>query len=65
MSVPRNHDSNTRMRERGSEGSDIEVRGPNSLPLSNNGLQVAAPRQSVATRKSKARVRRLRTCLAT
>jgi hypothetical protein len=53
------------MCERGSEGSDVEMHGPNSLPLSNDSLQVEAPRQSVATRKSEALIRRLRTCLAT
>jgi hypothetical protein len=65
MSVPWNDNANARMSERGSEGSDIEMHGPNSLPLSNDRLQVGAPRQPVATRKSKAVVRRLRTCLAT
>jgi len=65
MPVARNDNPNARMSKRGSEGSDIEVHGPNSLPLSNNSLQIESPRQSVATRKSEARVRRLRTCLAT
>jgi hypothetical protein len=60
-----NDNPNARMSERGSEGSDIEMRCPNSLPLSNNSLQVEAPRQPIATRKSEALVRRLRTCLAT
>jgi hypothetical protein len=65
MTVARDHNPNARMRERGSEDPDIEVHGPKSLPLSNDGLQVGAPCQPVATRESKARVRRLRTCLAT
>jgi hypothetical protein len=65
VSVTRNDDANARMRERGSEGSDIEMHGPNSLPLSNDSLQVEAPRQPMATRKTEILVRRLRTCLAT
>jgi hypothetical protein len=65
LAVPGNDDTNARMSERGSEGSDIEMHGPNSLPLSNDRLQVEAPRQPVATRKSEALIRRLRTCLAT
>jgi hypothetical protein len=60
--VFRNHDPDPRKRERGSEDSHIEMRSPNSLPLANDGLDVVAPRQSIATRKSKAVVRRLRTC---
>ena len=65
MTVTWNDDANARMRERGSEGSDIEMHGPNSLPLSNDRLQVEAPRQPIATRKTEALIRRLRTCLAT
>lgn len=65
MAVSRNDDSDARMSERGSEGSDIQMHGPNSLPLSNDRLQVEAPRQPIAPRKSEAVVRRLRTCLAT
>jgi len=60
--MARHHDSDTRRSERGSEDPDIEMHGPNSLPLSNDGLDVDTPRQSVATRESKAVVRRLRTC---
>ena len=59
--VTRYDDPNSRKRERGSEDSHVEMRSPNSLPLANYGLDVAAPRQSIATRKSKAVVRRLRT----
>ena len=65
MAVPGNDDTNARMSERGSKSSDIEMHGPNSLPLSNDRLQVEAPRQPIATRKSEALIRRLRTCLAT
>lgn len=36
--VKRNDDSNTRKSERGSEDASIEMHGPNSLPLSNDGL---------------------------
>ena len=60
--MPRNHDTDPRKSERGSEDSHIEMRSPNSLPLANYGLDVITPRQSIPTRKSKAVVRRLRTC---
>jgi hypothetical protein len=60
--VTRHDDPDARRAERGSEDPDIEMHGPNSLPLSNDGLYVRAPRQPVATRKSKAVVMRLRTC---
>ena len=59
--VSRYHDCHAGKGERGSEDPHVEMRSPNSLPLANYGLDVATPRQSVATRKSKA-VRRLRTC---
>ena len=62
MLVARHHDSNTGKSERGSEHACVEMHGPNSLPLSNDGLKVTAPRQSVATRKTKAAVRLLRIC---
>ena len=60
--MTRNDDPHSRKCERGSEDADVEMHGPNSLPLSNDGLYVGAPRQSVATRKAKAVVTRLRTC---
>jgi hypothetical protein len=50
--------------ERGSENADVEMCGPNSLPLSNDSLYVEAPRQTFATRKSEDVVRRRRTCWA-
>lgn len=62
--VSRHDDAHTRKLERGSENPCIEVHGPNSPPLSNDGLNVTAPRQSVAARKTKAAVRRPRTCSA-
>jgi hypothetical protein len=62
--VARHDDPDTRNAERGSEDPDIEIRGPNSLPLSNDGLNVEAPREPMATRKTEAVVTRLRTCLA-
>ena len=72
MLMPGHDDPNTRRRrrlvrgnaERGSVDPDIEMHGPNSLPLSNDGLNVGAPRQPMATRKIGAVVRRLRTCPA-
>jgi hypothetical protein len=36
--VERNHDPDARSGERGSEDTDVEVNGPNSLPLSNDRL---------------------------
>ena len=62
--VTRNHDPDSRMTKRGSEDADIEIRGPNSLPLSDDILDVGASRQSLPARKAEAAVRRLRTCLA-
>ena len=62
VSMTRNHDTNSRKCERGSEDAHIEVRGPNSLPLANDGLYVEASRQSISTRKAKTVVTRLRTC---
>jgi hypothetical protein len=60
--MTRHHNSDPRTAERGSEDPDIEMDGPKSLPLSNDGLYVEAPRQPVATRETKAVVTRLRTC---
>jgi hypothetical protein len=54
--------SDSRKCERGSEDSHVEMCGPNSLPLANDGLNVEAPRQSIPTRKTEAVVTRLRTC---
>ena len=58
----RNDDSNPRMAKRGSERSDVEVLTPNSLPLSNDGFQVALARQPEPARKADALVRRRRIC---
>ena len=60
--VTGHHDTHAWKFERGSDDPDIEVHGPNSLPLSNDGLYVGAPRQPIATRKRKSAVMRLRTC---
>lgn len=60
--MPRNDDPDARKAERGSEDSGVEMHRPNSLPLSNDGLNINAPRQSVAARKSKTAARRLRIC---
>ena len=38
--VTRNHDPYSRKCERGSEDAHVEMRGPNSLPLTNDGLNV-------------------------
>jgi hypothetical protein len=36
MSISWNDEPNTRMKERGSENSDLEMSGPNTLPLYSN-----------------------------
>jgi hypothetical protein len=64
MLVTRHDDPNARNAERGSEEPDIEIRGPDSFPLSNDSLYVEAPRQPMLSRKAEAVVTRLRTCLA-
>jgi hypothetical protein len=38
VAVSRNDDSDSRMPERGSEASDVEMTTPNSLPPSNDGF---------------------------
>jgi hypothetical protein len=38
--VTRNHDPYAGKCERGSEDAHVEMRGPNSLPLTNDGLNV-------------------------
>ena len=62
--MTRNHDPDARNAKRGSKDPDIEMNGPNSLPLSNDGLNIRTPRQPVPARKVEAVVRRPRTCLA-
>lgn len=64
-------DTDPRMRERGREHADVEVRGANSPPLSNHFLNIEASRETRLARKSEAvpappsLVRRRRTCSAT
>src|SRR5215472_5744459 len=60
--MSRNNDPDARKAKRGSEDSGIEMHRPNSLPLSNDGLNISAPHQPVAARKAKAAARRLRIC---
>lgn len=60
--MSRNHETDSGMIERGSDGADVEVDGPDSLPLSNDGLQIGSPRQPIVTRKSKILVMRRRIC---
>ena len=60
--MARNDDPDAGKAKRGSEDPGIEMHRPNSLPLSNDGLNVSTPRQSVAARKPKAAARRLRIC---
>jgi hypothetical protein len=62
VAVARNDNSNSRMPERGSEASDVEMTTPDSLPPSNDGFQVAFSRQPELAGKADATVRRPRTC---
>jgi hypothetical protein len=64
MLMTRHDDPDARKTERGSVDPDIEIRGPDSLPLSKDGLYVEAPREPMLARKAEAVVTRLRTCLA-
>jgi hypothetical protein len=57
-----NDDPDAGKTKRGSEDPDVEVRGPNSLPLSNDGLYVGPPRQPVPARIAEAVVMRRRIC---
>ena len=60
--MPRYNDTNARRVKGGSEDPHIEMHGPDTLPLANDGLYVEASRQPVATRISEPVVTRLRTC---
>jgi hypothetical protein len=62
--MARHDDPDARKTKRGSEDSDIEIRSPNPLPLSNDVLYIEAPRQPMLPRIAEAVVTRLRTCLA-
>jgi hypothetical protein len=64
MLMARHNDSDARKTERGSMDPDIEIRGPDTLPLSNDCLYVDSPREAMLARKTEAVVTRLRTCLA-
>lgn len=64
LAVSRHDDAYARMRQRGSEDSDIEMHGPNSLPLSYDRLQIGSPGQPFATWERKAFATRRRTCSA-
>jgi hypothetical protein len=61
VAMSRNDHPDSWKPERGSEMTDVEVTTPNSLPLSNDGFQVALSRQPKLPRKTRA-VRRRRTC---
>ena len=62
VSMSRNDDANSRMPERGSEASDVEMTTPDSLPPSNDSFQVGFSRQPKLAWETGAGVRRLRTC---
>ena len=57
-------DPDPRMRQRGSEHADVEVRGADSPPLLNHFLNVEATAEPGLARKSEAALRRRRTCSA-
>jgi hypothetical protein len=53
VAVLRNDESDTRMTQRGSENPDLEMLGPNTLPLSPYLLNVRALREPMAPREGK------------
>ena len=57
MTVLRDDKPDTRMTQRGSENSDLEVLGPNTLPLSSCPLDVRTLREPVAPREGKSTTR--------
>lgn len=66
-SVLRHDETDPAMGLRGSDYSDVEMRGPKSLPPTNDSLYFCSPRQPMAARKAKivnTRFRRPRTCSA-
>ena len=63
VTVFRNDEPDTRMTQRGSEDSDLEMLGPNSLPLSPYLLNVRTLREPMAPREGES-TRRQRTWLA-
>lgn len=58
--VLRHDHSDARMAKRGSKYPDVEILRPDSPPLSNDGQDVAAPREPKRARITEAAVRRLR-----
>ena len=64
MLMTRHNDPDARKTEWGSVDPDIEIHGPDALPLSNDCLYVEAPRETMLARETEAVVTRLRTCLA-
>lgn len=58
--VLRHDESDPRMAKRGSKHPDVEVLGPDSPPLSNDGQYVATPREPERARITEAAFRRLR-----
>jgi hypothetical protein len=62
--MTRDDESNAGMAKRGREHADVEMRGPDSLPLFDDCLYFASARQPQTARKADAtgRVRRRRTC---
>jgi hypothetical protein len=62
VAMSRNDDPDSRKPERGSEMTDVEVTTPNSLPLSDDGFELALSRQPMLPRERRAIVRRRRTC---
>ena len=66
MLVPRYNETDTkatpgvsRTGERGSSSPDLEMRGPDALPLSHDALQLGTPRDTGLSRKAERRLGRL------
>jgi hypothetical protein len=62
--MTRHDDPDARKTKRGSVDPDIEMHGPDSLPLSKDDLYVGPPRETMLPRETIAVLTRLRTCLA-
>jgi hypothetical protein len=52
VTVSRNDHADSRRPKRGSEMTDVEVTTPKSLPLSNDGFQIAFSRQAKLSREA-------------
>jgi hypothetical protein len=53
MAILRDDEPDTAVIARGSNHADVEMCGPESLPLSRDGLYVRTSRQAISARKAK------------